>query len=91
MIKGCKKKMIFIKDTKSDFFDEAYFVLKGDIDYSYTSESDIVKAAAMIINEFDENKQKGARKKRKAPRFLLGFFLGLLISSAILGLFLIFY
>lgn len=31
MIKGCQKRMIFIKNTGCDLFDEAYFVLKNDI------------------------------------------------------------
>ena len=28
MIKGCEKKIIYLKDTKSEYFEEAYFVVK---------------------------------------------------------------
>ncbi|MBO5211957.1 MAG: hypothetical protein J6B60_00270 [Clostridia bacterium] len=90
MIKGCKKRMIFIKDTKSDYFDEAYFVLKGDTDYSHESENDMVKAAAMIIHELDNGKRFIRDKKRKSLKFLAGFILGSIIMGMVLALFIIF-
>ena len=31
MIKGCKKKIIYLKNTDSDIFDEAYFVLRREV------------------------------------------------------------
>ena len=90
MIKGCKKRMIFIKDTKSDFFEEAYFILKGDVDYIDTTESDIVRAATMIINDIDAYKKPPAKQKKGFPKILFGMLLGASISAVIFGIISIF-
>lgn len=90
MIKGCKKRMIFIKDTKSDYFDEAYFVLKGDVEYKDSYESDFVMAATKIINDIDGLKKQKSKRKRKFPRLILGMLIGASISSAIFAIISIF-
>ena len=69
MIKGCQKRIIQIKDTKSRVFEEAYFVLKNGASDA-VSEKDIISEATSIINRYS---QSGASPKR-AKRSLKGLF-----------------
>ncbi len=72
MIKGCQKSIIFLKDTGSELFDEAYFVVKPTAPQK--KERDIVLEASRLINGLDDTKPKKAAKKLSS--FLLGLFLG---------------
>ncbi len=49
MIKGCQKKIVFIKDTGSELFDEAYLVMKPKAQGA--KENDVLKEAHRILNE----------------------------------------
>ena len=50
--KGCQKRMIMLKNTGSEIFDEAYFILKEErILRSDVNENDMVREAGRIINE----------------------------------------
>jgi len=50
--KGCQKRMIMLKNTGSEIFDEAYFILKEErVLKADTSENDMVREAGRIINE----------------------------------------
>lgn len=52
MIKGCSRRMIILKDTGSDFFEEAYFVLKSGSPFcALRSEKDFVAEANRIVAE----------------------------------------
>jgi len=74
--------MIFIKNTGSELFDEAYFVISERAKRArYVSESDLVKEANRIINEnmitgyiTSERKTTG-NKKRKGSLYLLLWYL----------------
>ena len=85
MIKGCQKRMIFIKNTGCDLFDEAYFVLKNDIPTSQENENDIIRTATAIINEHEYplNKKKNGKKVRfnGALIFAVGALCGALICA----------
>ena len=48
MLKGCQKKIIFLKDTGSRAFDEAYFVINPS--YEERADFDIVSEATKIVN-----------------------------------------
>ena len=78
MIKGCQKRMIFIKDTGCDLFEEAYFILKSDIPLSDCIEDDIVRVATEIINQ-----NKFAKKQKKNRKSFKGLFS--FLGGAILG------
>ena len=54
MIKGCQKKIIFVKDTGSEYFEEAYFIMKSDSELPRTEETDIVKEAEKIVEKVEE-------------------------------------
>ncbi len=82
MIKGCQKRIIQIKDTKSHVFEEAYFVLKNGASDAI-SERDIICEATSIINRYS---QSGAspKKTKKSIKNLLYFISGVMTGALIL-------
>ncbi len=77
MIKGCHKNIVFLKDTGSKLFDEAYFILKPDA--ITKEESDIILEANKIVNALcpDDFKRKEKRGRFSKPiAFLSGSLLG---------------
>ena len=84
MIKGCQKKIVFLKDTGSDFFEEAYFVIKPD--YDKMDKNDILCEATKIASGIYPEKHI----KKCGYGFLilpLGMIIGALIT---VGCFLLF-
>ncbi len=79
MLKGCQKKIIFLKDTGSDFFEEAYFVIKPDC---YGMEKDdILLEATRIASGISENGNRKVQKRATlAPIF---FALGMLLGTSV--------
>lgn len=51
MIKGCQKKVIWLRNTENDLFEEAYFILSETAYREKKSEGDMVQAARRLINE----------------------------------------
>ena len=51
MIKGCKKNVVYVRNTESDVFEEAYFILSDDFESKQPSEPDMVAEANRIISE----------------------------------------
>lgn len=49
MIKGCQKKVIWIRNTESELFDQAYFILSDAAQTGSKTENDIIKEAKQII------------------------------------------
>ena len=79
MIKGCHKNIVFLKDTGSDLFEEAYFILKPNA--RDKKNADIISEATKIVNSLDDgNKKKGRWKIGK----LVSFFVGAIIGSGIM-------
>ena len=76
MIKGCHKNVVFLKDTGSELFDEAYFVVKPSI--KSKPHSDIITEAMEIVSGLCEKRQK-----RHFKGFVIGLFLGTLIGGGI--------
>ena len=54
-VRGYQKKVIFIKNAGSNFFEEAYFVLKDDEKNRIFSHATMVSEANKIIEENFEN------------------------------------
>ena len=81
-MKGYQRKVIFLKNTGSPYFDEAYFVISNDGIFESVEQSDMVLEANRIINEsFSEPISRIKRERvRKIKEFLLPFFLGVIIS-----------
>ena len=81
--KGCCKKMIVLKNTGSDLFEEAYFVLNDKNSKSCVmNETDMVKEANKIISTdllsgYFTNKPADKKLSSKKGR-LLAYFIGLI-------------
>ena len=87
MLKGCQKKIIFLKDTGCDVFEEAYFVIKPE--YERMNKGDIVNEATKIISGIDKDKENKNDKKGIIYTLFLsiGMLIGVVISVGCLYLF----
>lgn len=84
-MRGYQKKVIFLKNTGSHLFDEAYFVMSREGEDAAIDQSDMVLEANRIIKESLGAKESRIRRERAEEKriFLVPFFLGALISAAI--------
>ena len=77
MIKGCHKQIVFLKNTGSELFEEAYFILKPN---AYNKkEDDIILEATRIIGEATDIKPKKRNVSHTVSRiacFILGAIIG---------------
>lgn len=87
-MKGTEKKMLLLKNTGSDIFEEAYFILKDRLPAVRVSESEMVKEANRIVSEnlisgyFTGGKAKGRVTPLKS--FILGLVLGASVAVLVL-------
>ena len=51
MIKGCSKRVVYLKNTDSAIFEEAYFVLGRGDDSVKVSDRDMIREAERIVCE----------------------------------------
>ena len=49
MIKGCAKRVVVVRDIDSNFFEEAFFIVKQGYDKRKSSESDYINEAGRIL------------------------------------------
>ena len=82
MIKGAQKQMIVLRTQNSQYFDEAYFVLRKEIKSKINNSNDMLREATRILEE-SEIYTPPTRKKRARGWlfFLLGILLGALTSA----------
>ena len=86
-MRGYQKRVVYLKNTGSSVFEEAYFVIKSDkkdfSDKAYTGEA-LIEEAHRII---EENVKLHSNKKRKIPSvksiviFSVGFLSAVLTST----------
>lgn len=81
MVRGCQKKIIYLKNTNSAVFDEAYFVINEKALGSDVSECDMIKEANRILDECFCIEEKNniffriiTSLKRNIVPFLVGMF-----------------
>ena len=83
MLRGCQKKIVFLKNTGSKLFDEAYFVISDKAKES--APPDLIKEANRIIEENVLGKEKidlsDSLIKRLFKNRVVVFLLGALISG----------
>ena len=91
MVRGCQKKIVYLKNTDSEVFDEAYFLLTDKAIDSDLSEKDMLKEANRILDEciFDEENTSKKLKikafiKNKVLPFLIGMFIGVFCALIII-------
>ena len=80
-MRGCERKIIMLKGTDSEMFDEAYFLIRRD--FKDGGGGEIVREAERIVEgNTTRRKEKDKRKRERALAFaigtLSGFVLGLL-------------
>lgn len=75
-MRGCQKRVIFLKNTGSALFEEAYFVMRSDGTAGVKTEADMVSEAGRIIEE------NFGKKKRYPLSRLLAFLLSFLGGAA---------
>ena len=85
MVRGCQKKIVYLKSTGSDVFDEAYFVVR-DGALTSVGECDMIKEANRILEDSVNLEKKGSRGqiflgyiKRAVIPFLVGITVGMVI------------
>lgn len=71
MVKGCQRRIIQIKDTGSNMFTEAYFVLSDAA--CHREETDMVKEATRLL---EEGTEECPHPLKKQFSLLAGFLLG---------------
>ena len=93
MVRGCQRKVIFLKNTDSKIFTEAYFIV--DDRASEVGESDMLREANRIIEE-NLSRTAGLRRERRGshrvitalirsiPAFIIGGGIATLICLAFL-------
>ena len=84
-MKGYKKQVIYIKNTGSRHFEEAYFVIRGDIDAKSCSSKNMVEEANRIIKENLTYRKRGFLYSKW--RYMVSFVLGAVISFLVCFLF----
>jgi len=83
-MKGYQKKVIYMKNTGSKHFEEAYFVLKSDIEKSRVSSNEMIDEANRIIEEnFDQNSRGFFYSARW---YIIAFLIGCAVTFAVCSL-----
>lgn len=80
MLRGYQKRVIYLKNTGSEIFREAYFVLEDEKDTSRISKKEMVDEANRIIDENFYYKKSG-RIKKFFP--LIAFLLGVSLTLSV--------
>ena len=87
--KGCERKIIMIKNTGSEFFEEAYFILR-EKHGSLSGEQDMIKEANRLVNENTVTAKVKKKKKLSMPcvysfsfGMLAGFFVFCVIFAVV--------
>ncbi len=81
-IKGTQKRMIAVKTADSNIFEEAYFVLRANID---KSSDDIIAEAERIIKSNERDEKNGAHSDGVTVKTVLfsvgGFLVGMMLTA----------
>ena len=81
MIRGCQKRIYYVKDTRSALFAEAYFILKGE-GSSVPGEAEMASEALRIVENFTSPAQKRFSFTQNGSA---GQKIGAASSSAVIG------
>ena len=84
-MRGYQRKVIFLKDTGSHLFDEAYFVVSRKGEDAGIGKGDMILEANRIIKESLTYREKRARGIRSVLRLdvIIPFLIGALVSFLI--------
>lgn len=82
MLKGSRRQLIVVRTGGSRYFDEAYFILRREMDASKTGREDILREANRILQESIPE----CKRKRRRLALPVSFLLGLLIGGGCVAL-----
>ena len=90
MVRGCQKKIIYLKNTGSEVFEEAYFLISDKGDTESIDEDDMIEEAGRILDEcisYDTENKKRQKiilliKENIIP-FLFGIVAGVIFTLLI--------
>ena len=84
-MRGCQKKIVYLKNTGSKIFDEAYFVISDRNERKGQVSDDMIAEANRIIEECTRDREKKGKtflgKGGSFIRAFLSFVLGAVISG----------
>ena len=85
-MRGSEKKIIYVKDTGSKIFEEAYFVIRRGMDGedACPSENDMVREASRIVAQNGAD-YPAARRRRHLRTKLLSFLAGAAAATSLFG------
>ncbi len=85
-MRGCERKIIMLKGTGSEIFDEAYFLIRRDFK-DEGSATEIVHEAQRIVdmNTTHRKNSKSAMKEKRA--FAVGALVGFVVGLVLLFIF----
>lgn len=88
-MKGCQKKVIYLKNTGCELFEEAYFVISRVGEVSRSDEESMINEANRIISDSIECEKKTrlGRILYRGLSFVLPFVFGVLITVLIFATF----
>ena len=79
MIKGSRRELIVLRTGESRYFDEAYFVLRREIEVGARCRTDILREANRIL---EENVPKPSGRQRGRLGSALWFVVGVISGAA---------
>lgn len=91
MVRGCQKRIYYIKDPRSALFAEAYFVLKNDnktlLSETSLSERELAVEAERIVNDMERRDKLPCPPPQYSPlgQRIGAFVIGAASSSAVIG------
>ena len=90
MVRGCQKKIIYLKNTGSEVFEEAYFLISDKGDTESIDEDDMIEEASRILDEciYLDTENKKRQKfilliKENIIPFLFGIVAGVIFTLLI--------
>lgn len=84
--KGCEKRMIMLKNTGSELFEEAYFILNTKKSNTVTS-NDMIKEANRIVADNSIIPQRKEKQKNPIFFYILGILSGMGITALVMSFF----
>lgn len=78
-MRGCERKIIMLKGTDSEIFDEAYFLLRRD--FKNTEGDEIVREAHRIVESNTIRKRKIIAGRKEKIFFAVGAVIGAVLSA----------
>ena len=87
MIRGCQRRIYYVKNPGGDVFDEAYFVIRKDYagrGTTLTGDAEIADEAKRIVEQATEGGASAKGKREKLTAFLAGAAVALAVFAAFL-------